>query len=82
MSCDYILVLDSLAMLDSDLTLQRLVAVGRNVVAPLLGRHERLFSNFWGDIAADGFYARSRDYIPIVQNERRYVCVQGPLCVC
>lgn len=71
MSCDYVLLLDSLAMLDSPLTLQQLISVGRDVVAPLLVRPEKMFSNFWGDLASDGFYARSRDYVSIIENERR-----------
>ena len=71
MSCDFIFLLDSLAMLDSPLTLQQLVAVGRDVVSPLLVRPEKMFSNFWGDLASDGFYARSRDYTAIVSNESR-----------
>lgn len=67
--------MDSLAMLDSPLTLQQLTSVGRDVTAPLLVRPEKMFSNFWGDIASDGFYARSRDYISIIHHERRCVHV-------
>jgi hypothetical protein len=72
-SCDFIFLLDSLAMLDSPLTLQQLVSVGRDVTAPLLVRPEKMFSNFWGDLASDGFYARSRDYTAIIGHERRGV---------
>lgn len=43
----------------------------RNVIAPLLVRPHRMFSNFWGDIASNGFYARSNDYQLIVEGERR-----------
>ena len=32
-----------------------------------------MWSNFWGAIGSDGYYARSRDYISIVQNQRKYV---------
>lgn len=62
-------------MLDSPLTLQQLISVGRDVTAPLLVRPEKMFSNFWGELASDGFYARSRDYIAIISHERRCVCV-------
>ena len=71
MSCDYVFLIDSLAMLDSPLTLQQLISLGRDVVSPLLVRPEKMFSNFWGDLASDGFYARSRDYVTIIGNERR-----------
>lgn len=73
MSCDYVFLVDSLTMLDSPLTLQQLLSLGRAVVAPLLVRPEKMFSNFWGDLASDGFYARSRDYLTIIANERRGV---------
>lgn len=43
----------------------------RNVIAPLLVRPEKLFSNFWGAIAGNGFYARADDYQLIVENQRR-----------
>ena len=69
-------------MLDSPLTLQQLLSVGRDVTAPLLVRPEKMFSNFWGDLASDGFYARSRDYTAIIGNERRCVCVCVRVCVC
>ena len=42
----------------------------RGVVAPMMIRPFRLFSNFWGDIASNGFYARSWDYQEIVQRNR------------
>ena len=47
------------------------MCVHRNVVAPMLSRPQKLFSNFWGDIAANGFYARSQDYVEIVESKRR-----------
>ena len=45
----------------------------RNVVAPLIARPGKLFSNFWGAIASNGFYARSDDYQLIVESKRRSV---------
>lgn len=42
----------------------------RNVLAPLMTRHGRLWSNFWGALSADGYYARSEDYVDIVQGRR------------
>ena len=43
----------------------------RSVVAPLLVRPKEYWSNFWGSLTDDGFYARSHDYVQIVKNERR-----------
>lgn len=31
----------------------------------------RLFSNFWGDVSETGFYARSDDYVSIVERKTR-----------
>ena len=39
----------------------------RSVVSPLLTRHQKMWSNFWGAIGPDGFYGRSRDYNDIVK---------------
>ena len=51
--------------------------VFRNVIAPMIVRPGKLFSNFWGDIARNGFYARSHDYALIAENNRRYNLVSS-----
>ena len=53
-----------------NLVVTQLCFTCRSVVAPLMIRPFRLFSNFWGDIASNGFYARSWDYQEIVQRNR------------
>lgn len=40
------------------------------VVAPMITRAGRLWSNFWGALSPDGYYARSEDYVDIVQRRR------------
>lgn len=47
------------------------LSIFRNVIAPMILRPTKLFSNFWGDIASNGFYARSHDYQFIAENTRR-----------
>lgn len=42
----------------------------RHIVAPMITRAGRLWSNFWGALSADGYYARSEDYVDIVQGRR------------
>lgn len=42
----------------------------RTVLAPMLGRPNHLWTNFWGAVASDGFYARSRDYMALASRER------------
>lgn len=40
------------------------------IVAPMITRAGRLWSNFWGALSGDGYYARSEDYVDIVQGRR------------
>lgn len=39
----------------------------------MLRRDEGNWSNFWGALSEDGFYARSHDYMGIVAESIRYV---------
>ena len=40
-----------------------------------------MWSNFWGAVASDGFYARSPDYSDIVQGSIRWAELEVGLCV-
>ena len=71
LKCDYLFVVDSVAHLDNPNTLALLIEQNRDVVAPLLIRPYSAWSNFWGSLSRDGFYARSLDYMDIVRNDRR-----------
>uniref|UniRef100_A0A5S6R064 procollagen-lysine 5-dioxygenase n=1 Tax=Trichuris muris TaxID=70415 RepID=A0A5S6R064_TRIMR len=79
--CDYMLVWDVGARLEMPDTLQRLIRRNKPIVAPLLHTEGRLWSNFWGAISDTGFYARSDDYVAIVERKRLgvwnvpYVCL-------
>ncbi|KAF3698361.1 Procollagen-lysine,2-oxoglutarate 5-dioxygenase 3 [Channa argus] len=41
-----------------------------SVIAPMLSKHGKLWSNFWGALSPEGYYSRSEDYIEIVQAKR------------
>lgn len=69
--CDAYLNVDSEAHLDNSKALRLLLETNRGVVAPMLTRPFKAWSNFWGALSTDGFYARSTDYMEIVNNERR-----------
>ncbi|XP_034233658.1 procollagen-lysine,2-oxoglutarate 5-dioxygenase isoform X2 [Thrips palmi] len=69
--CDAYLNIDSEAHLDNTKALRLLLETNRGVVAPMLTRPFKAWSNFWGALSTDGFYARSTDYMEIVNNERR-----------
>jgi len=67
---DFIFSIDSIAQLTNAETLRQLIEQDRPIIAPLLSRPKKLWSNFWGDIGNDGYYLRSEDYVEIVQRTR------------
>ena len=69
--CDFLFVVDSEAHLDNPHSLRLLIEQNRAVVAPMLYRPYTAWSNFWGSLSSDGYYARSADYMEIVNNNRR-----------
>uniref|UniRef100_A0A7N8YG33 Procollagen-lysine,2-oxoglutarate 5-dioxygenase 1 n=1 Tax=Mastacembelus armatus TaxID=205130 RepID=A0A7N8YG33_9TELE len=71
--CDYFFSVDIEVVLKNENTLKILVEQNLPVVAPMITRPGRLWSNFWGALSADGYYARSEDYVDIVQGHREGV---------
>lgn len=70
-NCDYAFFVDGDVQLDNPGTLRLLIETNRTVVAPLLSREKNLWSNFWGALSMDGYYARSHDYVSLVKRERK-----------
>lgn len=66
--CDYQLSIDSVARVEQS-TLRYLLSTGYDVIAPLLVRPGQAWSNFWGAINSAGFYARSTDYMDIINRK-------------
>lgn len=64
--CDYLFVVDSIAQLDNPDTLTKLVSFNRTIIAPMVSRPGKTWSNFWGDYSDEGFYKRSPDYVDII----------------
>uniref|UniRef100_A0A7N6FK97 procollagen-lysine 5-dioxygenase n=1 Tax=Anabas testudineus TaxID=64144 RepID=A0A7N6FK97_ANATE len=69
-TCDYYFSIDSDVMLTNRQTLKLLIEQNRKIIGPLVTRHGKLWSNFWGALSLDGYYARSEDYVDIVQRKR------------
>uniref|UniRef100_A0A673CNX8 procollagen-lysine 5-dioxygenase n=1 Tax=Sphaeramia orbicularis TaxID=375764 RepID=A0A673CNX8_9TELE len=69
-ACDYYFSMDSDVMLTNRQTLKLLIEQNRKIIGPLVTRHGKLWSNFWGALSLDGYYARSEDYVDIVQRKR------------
>lgn len=68
--CNHYLSLDSVARIEFPDTLRLLIESNRTIIAPVLSRPGKLWSNFWGSITADGYYARSFDYISLIRGDR------------
>lgn len=71
---DYIFFLDSYVQLTDVNVLKELVSVANNgrgirVIAPLVKQWGAAWTNFWGALTHDGWYARSQDYMNIVNGE-------------
>lgn len=69
--CDYLFVVDSDVHLENLDTLLELITFNKSILAPVVTRVGGVWSNFWGAISDKGFYARSSDYMSIVNNEVR-----------
>ncbi|XP_043926047.1 procollagen-lysine,2-oxoglutarate 5-dioxygenase 2-like isoform X2 [Protopterus annectens] len=68
--CKYYFSIDADVVLTNPKTLVLLIEQNRKIISPLVTRHGKLWSNFWGALSSDGYYARSEDYIDIVQGKR------------
>ncbi|XP_034428792.1 procollagen-lysine,2-oxoglutarate 5-dioxygenase 2 isoform X1 [Hippoglossus hippoglossus] len=69
-TCEYYFSMDSDVMLTNRQTLKLLIEQNRKIIGPVVTRHGKLWSNFWGALSLDGYYARSEDYVDIVQRKR------------
>ncbi|KAJ7393603.1 Procollagen-lysine,2-oxoglutarate 5-dioxygenase 1 [Desmophyllum pertusum] len=72
-SCDYLFSVDGSVVLTNKDTLKILIKQNRPVLTPVISKHGKLWSNFWGALGDDGYYLRSRDYLAIVQKQRKGV---------
>ncbi|XP_076452068.1 procollagen-lysine,2-oxoglutarate 5-dioxygenase 1-like [Babylonia areolata] len=69
-SCQYYFAVDSIAQLTDPDVLVALIQQNRSILAPILTRPYKLWSNFWGALNNKGFYARSEDYMDIVEDKK------------
>nr|XP_006127968.1 procollagen-lysine,2-oxoglutarate 5-dioxygenase 1 [Pelodiscus sinensis] len=68
--CEYYFSLDAEVVLNNSKVLRSLIEQNKLVITPLVSRQGKLWSNFWGALSPDGYYARSEDYVDIVQGRR------------
>ncbi|XP_069774801.1 procollagen-lysine,2-oxoglutarate 5-dioxygenase 1 isoform X3 [Narcine bancroftii] len=69
-TCDYYFSVDIEVVLQNRDVLKILIEQNRKILAPLVSRRKKLWSNFWGAMSVDGYYARSEDYVDIVDRRR------------
>ncbi|KAH3821107.1 procollagen-lysine,2-oxoglutarate 5-dioxygenase 1-like isoform X1 [Dreissena polymorpha] len=69
-SCQYYLNIDGDVHLENSGGLKLLMQQNRSVLAPMISRYTKAWSNFWGAVSSTGFYARSEDYMDIVGRDK------------
>uniref|UniRef100_K7GBB8 Procollagen-lysine,2-oxoglutarate 5-dioxygenase 3 n=1 Tax=Pelodiscus sinensis TaxID=13735 RepID=K7GBB8_PELSI len=68
--CDYYFSMDADVLLTHPGALRDLIQQNQKVIAPMVSRPRKLWSNFWGALSPEGYYARSEDYVELVQGKR------------
>ena len=66
-------MVDGIVQLTNSNVLKEMMSYKKEFVVPIMSRFGKLWSNFWGSVANDGYYARSDDYVEIVENRRQGV---------
>uniref|UniRef100_A0A1A9W4M0 procollagen-lysine 5-dioxygenase n=1 Tax=Glossina brevipalpis TaxID=37001 RepID=A0A1A9W4M0_9MUSC len=66
---DYAFFIDADTHIDDNQVLRELLIINRQFVAPIVTKHNELWSNFWGALSESGYYARSHDYVDIVKGD-------------
>ncbi|CAG5089002.1 Oidioi.mRNA.OKI2018_I69.PAR.g12045.t1.cds [Oikopleura dioica] len=69
-SAEFAFFVDGYVQLTNAAVVGELMKTGLELVAPGMSRYGKLWSNYWGAVASDGYYSRSDDYLDIVQGTR------------
>jgi len=73
LQCDALFSVESEVHLDNRDTLRLLLRQNRTILGAVMVQPGRAWSTFWGAVTAEGYYARSTDYMAIVDGGRRGV---------
>ncbi|TGZ56002.1 hypothetical protein CRM22_010250 [Opisthorchis felineus] len=68
--CQFMFSVDAVVQLTNPHAIEHLIQMNRSMIAPMLSRRGKLWSNFWGALSRDGYYERSDDYVEIVERKR------------
>lgn len=69
--CDYYFFINNKCVLENPETLNELLSMNKDVIAPMLRSGDNAWTNFWGDLDEKGYYRRSFDYFDIIDNKRQ-----------
>lgn len=70
LSCDYYLHIDGESQIEKPDLLHFLIQRNRSMIAPMMGRPGKMWTNFWGAVNSEGYYKRSLDYGDLVSKQR------------
>ncbi|KPP69487.1 procollagen lysine 2-oxoglutarate 5-dioxygenase 1-like, partial [Scleropages formosus] len=66
--CEYFFSLDAEVVLKNTDTLRILIEQNRPIIAPMITRPGKLWTNFWGALSADGYYASGVWNVPYISS--------------
>lgn len=68
---EYYFFINNFAVITNPKTINELLTYNKDVIAPFIRRGNDPWTNFWGDLDDKGFYARSFDYMDIINGKRQ-----------
>ena len=70
--CQYFLYIEENYIVETDIKiLNILIDYDKDIIAPLLKKNNSIWSNYWGDLGSHGYYAKSFDYMDIVNYNKK-----------
>lgn len=69
--CEYYFLIDKCSVLVNPNIINELLALRKDVVAPLIRKGNEAWTNYWGALDNRGYYKRSFDYFDIIENKKK-----------
>ena len=70
-SCTHYFFIGKECVINNPRVILDLIAFDKSIISPFLKRDGTAWTNFWGDIDANGYYKRSFDYFEIIDGRRK-----------
>lgn len=68
---DYCWIINPSFIITNKETLKKLIEHKKGIISPVVSKPGLLWSNFWGNIDSNGWYAQSFDYVDIVERKKK-----------